>query len=96
MRHVGDPGRSSVDVIDDRIPAGGVEVEWCVEDSVQVGLAVGRFHDEFFRWAPAERLEAADVGCGQSPHQATVGMAQVDLWGSLRGRMAVEKEPFRG
>src|SRR5687768_17819979 len=56
--------RSGVNMLDDRVSLARVEIVGLVEQSVEVGPTVSRFHNELVGWPPLQLGRCIDVGPG--------------------------------
>src|SRR4051794_6660773 len=56
------PLRSGIDEVDDRVLAGGVKLRWLEHQSIQIRLAVPRFHRDWHRRLPPGGEKLADIG----------------------------------
>ena len=84
--------RPRIDVRDDRILLRGVEVERLPHVAVNVGDAVGGFHDELLGRFPSGGLDAGEVGLLEIHHGLAERIAQYRLGCILNARGVVDDE----
>ena len=86
---------AGIDEVNDRVLAPGVEIIRLVQDSVEVGLAVGSLEDKLFWRLAVKLLKSADVRFREDLKQFPVGAAQLDDRGSGDTRVRVKKKLLR-
>jgi hypothetical protein len=87
--------RPRVDVIDDRVLPGGIEIRRLVHQPVQVRDAIAGFHGDRNRRLPAGRHQPRDVRFLQRQHEFAVRIAHLRGRRHVRFRVGVEEKTSR-